>query len=271
MRDSLTCRTLQKEDEKEVRRLVESSFPIFSLGKFWDWRYLRNPNFDRSMVAVAEIDGKIVGCNHWIPRRVKLSGTAVLDSMLGGNIAVVPEYRKKGVGKALIYFLRSLHNSRRPSLLYMFTDNKLPKHFHTPVGGYIPAPSGTTLYARILNWNKLKTNVAAFNCRVKRGEFKDQLAKVDLTVVFKVHAAPPLCLHLYRQGVNILTSLESSDVTMLSDLSTLEKIREENAGLRILIITLLKGRLKFKGSIRKMLDLYRNRRILEEILGREIT
>jgi len=271
--DSFVCRALTKEDEEAVRRLVESIFPIFSLGKFWDWKYLRNPSFDRSLVAVAVKGGEIVGCNHWIPRRVKLSDSIVVDSMLGASIAVTPEYRKRGVGRALIHFLRSQHDERKPPLMYMFADPELRKHFHAPVGGYIPAPGGTVLYMKILNWNKVKMNVAAFNERVKREEFKDRLARVDLTVAFKVHDAPPLCLHLDGRGLEADVSVESADVTISSNVATLSKIRDEQIGvrMRVLIRLLLTGKLKLRGSLRKMLTLYRSMWVFREILNGKTT
>jgi GNAT superfamily N-acetyltransferase len=222
-------------------------------------------------VAVAEGAGKIVGCNHWLPRKAKLSDSIVVDAMLGASIVVTPEYRKKGVGRALIHFLRSRHNERKPALMYMFADPELRKHFHASVGGYIPAPGGTVLYKKILNWNKVKMNASKFNERVKRGEFGNRLAMVDLTVTFKVHGAPPLCLHLDGKGVETDASMESADLTISSDMATLSRIKGGRSGLRALIWTLLTGRLRFRGDVRKMLAMRKNMWVFREILDRRIT
>ncbi len=271
MSDSFICRTLREDDEDAVRQLVESTFATFAKGKFWDWKYLQNPSFDRSFVAVAEEGGKIIGCNHWLPRKVKLSDSIVTDSILGASIAVTSEYRKRGVGKALIHFLRSQHYKRKPSLMYMFADPELRKRFHTPVGGYVPAPDGTVLYIKILNWNKVKTIAAAFNERVKRGEFGNRLAKVDLTVAFRVHSAPPLCLHLDGRGVETGVPIENADVTISSDMATLSKIKGGQSGVRVLIGLFLTGKLRFRGGLLKMLAVYRNRWVFKEILSGKIT
>jgi len=268
--ESFNCRTLRKEDEESVKLLVKSASHPFSVEKFWNWKYLQNPGFDRSLIAVAESNGKIIGCNHWLRRKLKLSDSIVVDSMMGANIAVAPEFRKKGIGKALICFLRSQHEKRKPLLMCMYTDFELSKHFHTPVGGYVPAPNGTVKYMRILNWNRVKAHADAFNERVKHGEFKGQLANVDVAVAFKMPEAPSLCLRLHREGVNICASVEGADVTISSDLRTLARIRERNGGFRTLIMPLLKGKVKLEGSFRKLLDLYKNRWVLWEILGKEI-
>jgi GNAT superfamily N-acetyltransferase len=254
-----------------VRQLVESTFTFFSLQSFWDWKYLKNPSFNRSFVAVAEEAGKIIGCNHWLPRKVKLSDSVVVDAMLGASIAVAPEYRRRGVGRALIHFLRSCHDERKPALMYMFADPELRKHFHASVGGYIPAPGGAVLYMKILNWDKVKMNASKFNERVKRGEFGNRLAMVKLTVAFKVHGAPPLCLHLDRKGVETDASMESADVTISSNMATLSRIKGGRSGLRLLIWSLLTGRLRFRGDVRKMLVMRKNMWAFMEILGRRIT
>lgn len=271
MSDSYVCRTFRKGDETAVKKLVESTHTIFSTGNFWDWKYLQNPRFDPSFVAVAEEDGKIVGCNHWLPRKVKLTDSIVVDSMLGAGIAVAPEYRRMGVGRALIRFLRSQHNDRKPSIMYMFADPELRKHFHAPVGGYVPAMGGTASYIKILKWHKVEMNVVNFNERVKRGEFKNRLAKVDLTVAFKVHGAPPLCLHLDSSGVKTIVSGERADVTITSDLVTSSIIKSEQRGIRILIKHLLTRRLKLRGSLRNLLVAYRNIWVFREIMGKKIT
>jgi len=222
-------------------------------------------------VAVAENNGKIVGCNHWLLRRFKLSDSVVVNGVLAADIVVNPEYRKKGVGRALMNFLRSHQERKNLVLMYMFANPELRKHFHTPIGGYIPAPSGTAMYTKILNWNKVKRNVAVFNEKVKRGEFRDKLAKVDLTLAFRVRGAPTLCLHVNSEGVESDASAERADVTISSDVATFGKIKSEKIGMWKLVRLMLTGKLRFKGKLRKLLTAYRNMWVFREILSGKIT
>ena len=269
--ESFACRTLREEDDRAVSGLVRETFSGFLEGKFWDWKYLQNPFFDRSYVAVAEDNGKIVGCNHWLPRRLKLSDSVVVDVALGADIAVVPEYRMKGVGRALIHFLRSQHKGSNLTLMYMFANPELRKHFHTPVAGYGPAPGGTALYTKILNWNKVIGNAVAFTERVNRGEFGDRLAKVNLSVAFKVQGAPPLFLRVNSKGAYTDASNARADVAITSDVTSLSKIKDGEASGWRLIGLLLTGRLRFRGSIRKLLAFYRNLWVFREILSGKLT
>jgi hypothetical protein len=155
--------------------------------------------------------------------------------------------------------------------MYMFADPELRKHFHTPVAGYIPAPGGTALYTKILNWNKMASNTAAFNEKLKRGDFGDRLANVDLTVVFRVRGAPPLFLHVNSKGADTNASSAHADVTITSDVSTLSKIKDKSASGWRLIGLLLTGKLRFRGGVRKSLVFYRNLWVFREILSGKIT
>jgi predicted N-acetyltransferase YhbS len=269
MSESLVCRTLREEDEAAVKALVESVFPRFLSGKFWDWKYRENPGFNRSLVAIAEENGKIVGCNHWLLRRFKLSGSVMVDGALGADIAVSPEYRKHGVGRALMHCLRKENAERKLALLYMFANPALRQRFHSPVGGYVPAPSGTILFTKILNWNKVKQNVAAFNEKLKLGNCAERLGKVDLTVAFRVHGAPPLCLHVTSNGAEVVEG--RADVTVSSDVSVLSKIKGEAVGVWGIVVAVLAGRLRVKGSLRKLFALRRNLWVFREILSGKIT
>ena len=250
---------------------METTFPLFSTGQFWDWKYLRNPGFDPSFVAVAEKDGEVVGCNHWLPRCIRLSNSITADALLGANIAVAPEYRKRGVGRTLINFLRSQRVGGNRAVMYMFADPDLRKRFHTPVAGYVPAPGGSVLFTKILNWNKVRANVAAFNERTKNGDLKNRLAKVDLTIAFKAEGAPPLCLHVNQSGVEIDVPEKDAQITITSDMATLSKIRGDQSSWRTFVRPLLTGRLKIHGGPRKMLMIYRNMWVFKEILSKKIS
>ena len=269
MGETFVCRSLREEDDGAVRKMIESTFPVFLGGKFWDWKYLHNPAFDRSLVAVAEDNGKIVGCNHWLLRAFRLSGSVVVDAVLGADIAVVPEYRKKGVGRAMMGFLRSKNADRKLPVTYIFADPELRKHFHAPVAGYVPAPGGTVLFTKILNWNKVKASATVFNERMMRGEFGDRLSKVDLTVAFMVQGAPTLCLRVNSGGVSV--SEGHADVTVSSDVKTLSIVKDKGAGRWGLVGALLSGKLRFRGGLRKMFVLYRNLWVFREVFGGKIT
>src|SRR3989304_2637269 len=134
-----------------VKKLVKNAFNDFLEGAYWDWKYKLNPLFDQSLVMVAEEQGSIIGCNHWLLKDFKLSPSLETKAALCGDLVVHPDHRNKGVGKALLYSLRvsGVEHREKPSISFMFANPSLAKSFHEPAGGYIPGINETVYYHKI--------------------------------------------------------------------------------------------------------------------------
>jgi predicted N-acetyltransferase YhbS len=268
------CRVFRYEDEEEVSRLVENVFEGFLEGRFWNWKYKLNPSFNPSLVMVAEENGTIIGCNHWLLKDFKLSSSFETKAILGADIAVVPEYRGNGVGKSLLRALRSseIIKEYHPSIIYSFVNPSLAKRFHTPAVGYIPAPDRTALYFKILNWKKFAENARLLNEQIAAGKFKDRLSKFELRVLFKISGVSPLRLCMSEKGVTIGDEKEqNTDITITGDLAAFQKIRAEKKRKWNLVKALFTMQLRIRGKPRKLLTFYRNFWILQKILNRKIT
>lgn len=268
-----SCRTFRDEDEKEVKQLIKNAFGSFLDGEFWYWKYKLNPNFDPSLVMVAEKDGIIIGCNHWLLKNFRLSPSLETKAILGADVAVHPDYRGKGVGKSLLHSLRSSEAMRneQPSITYIFADPPLVKHFHAPAGGYIPAPDTTVLYFKILNWRKLEESIRVLNEQIAAGKFKERLSKFELKIRLKISDTPQLCLHMTEKGITVEKNCENLDVTIVSDLASFQKLRTAKKRGRNMLTAILTRKLKVKARPGKLFTLYRNLWLFEEILSRKIT
>jgi len=276
MESTYNCRQLRESDEEEVDRLIASTFPEFLGGKYWNWKYKQNPHFDYSLAVVAEENGEIIGCNQWLLRDFKLTRSLDVKAILGGDIAVKPEHQGKGVGKALMHFLRSSEavESRKPALIYMFADPNLSKHFHTPIGKYIPAPSKTVSYMKVLKWRKIKENATSLSQRIIDGKTGQKLTNIDLNILFKIRGCPPLPLRIDENGVvvdeRVIDSMKKPDITVTADLAALAMIRKREKRKWNLLKVVLMRRLRIGGKLSKMLDLYRNLWVLEELFKGKI-
>ena len=272
-----SCRSLRCEDEEKVRLLIKNCFDDFLEGEFWNWKYKLNPDFNSNLVAVAESNGEIIGCNHWLLKNFKLSPFLRTKAILGADIVVDPKYRSKGVGRKLLASLRASEvvKTDRPSIIYIFADPSLAKHFHTPAGGYVPAPDKTVFYFKILNWNKLKANAQILNEKISAGNFKDKLSDFHLNITFKISDAPPLSISMTERGVIVDRKTDASkrdaDITISADLATLQQVGAKQKRLRNVFKALLTRKLSVKGSLLNLLTLYRNIWILQEIFSRKIT
>jgi predicted N-acetyltransferase YhbS/putative sterol carrier protein len=268
-----SCRVFRCEDEEKVRQLTKNVFNIFLDGEFWIWKYKLNPSFNPSLVMVAERDGVIIGCNHWLLRNFKLSPTLETKAVLGADIAVRPEYRGKGVGTSLLRSLRSSEvlRNEKPSIVYIFANPSLAKHFHTPAGGYVPAPDRTVVYFKILNWKKFAENANKLNEQIAEGKFKDRLSKFELKVLFEISDVPPLYFCMSEKGVTVGEKEQNAEITITGDLATFQKIRTEKKRKWSMFKALFTMKLRVKGKPKKLVTFYKNFWMLQEILSRKIT
>lgn len=277
MKEKHLCRVSQDSDEKAVEKLIESTFGGFLEGKFWKWKYKENPYFDQKLVAVIEENGEIVGCNHWLLRNFKISRSITDTAVLAADVAVKPDFRGKGLGKALLRFLRSsdLVKSRRAAFIYMFTELGLAKKFHAPTAGYILAPDGTAQYTKVLSWKKVKENVNSLNEEISSGKFGKKLPRNDLRLLFKIHAAPPLLIHIKENSLAVDDLLgiseENADMVVSGDLSVFNRIKMSKRKKSSLLKALLTGKLKIKVKLTKIFSLFNVLWIFEEIFSRKMT
>ena len=276
MNNEFFCREFRPDDKEEVKKLVESIFSVFLEGKFWNWKYGENPYFDSRLVAVAEVNGEIVGCNHWLLRELKYSDSVVDKAVLAADVAVRPDYRGRGIGSQLLQFLRSsdIVKRREAALIYMFADPELAKKFHTPTAGYILARDGTAQYTKVLNWRKVKRNVERLNEEIRSGKFGKNLPKSDLKVLFKMSAAPPLCIHIKKDGLVVDDSRDLSDdadIMVSGDFSVFNRIKMSKRRKWSFLKALLTGKLKIKVKLTKLFSFFDTLWILEKVFSEKMT
>ena len=276
MNNEFFCREFRQDDKEDVEKLVESIFSVFLEGKFWNWKYGENPYFDSRLVAVAEVNGEIVGCNHWLLRELKYSDSVVDKAVLAADVAVRPDYRGRGIGSQLLQFLRSsdIVKRRKAALIYMFADPELAKKFHTPTAGYILTRDGTAQYTKVLNWRKVKRNVERLNEEIRSGKFGKNFPKSDLKVLFKMSAAPPLCIHIKKDGLVVDDSRDLSDdadIMVSGDFSIFNRIKMSKRRKWSFLKALLTGKLKIKVKLTKLFSFFDTLWILDKVFSEKMT
>jgi predicted N-acetyltransferase YhbS len=265
-------RAFTKGDEEAVAALVKranaDNARSLSGGELWEWKYLRNPNFDPSLVAVAERKGRIVGCNHWLLRDIKLSSSSVCRAILCCDIAVDPDHRKRGLGKSLLLFLRSsgLSNAKGSVLSYMFSSPELGKRLYGPTVGYIPFSTSTVRYVKRWSWKNLMRKVNEINTNPSQGDGPSKRATDDFAVVFHVIGAPPLTIAFHGGRIKALEeTIVDARLKITTDLATFTALSRREKRVRRLLKAVLGRKLKVNGSLLSIIKLYHNLHTLEEI------
>ena len=258
-------RTLAIADESAVKELLRRSF----ISTDWNWKYLSNPSFDPSLVAIAEENGKIVGCDHWLLRDVKLSRSSVAKAISAGDIAVDPSHRKRGIGRSLLLFQRKsiLSNDRGAFLSYAFTSQELNQRLFQPASGYVPLTTSTVTYSKRWSWKQFIRRVEEVKMNVgPRDGFRGESHKRTVKIVFQVHGAPPLIIALGQGRIEAFEgNAEGVDLRVKSDLATLARLRRKDKRMRHLLKALLTGRLRISGGLLGIIGLYQNLDVLEQV------
>lgn len=239
--------------------LVHKAFPGFMNGNFWTWKYLLNPNFDPSLVVVAEKDGKVVGCNHWLPRDFKISSNLHLNASLGGDIVVAPEHRGQGIGKGLLKFLRDskAFEEKGVILTYMFAEPELSKRLYRSAVGYVSAPDSTTVYIKYLKPRLLKEKFISINAALQsRADLQEEIKNLTLRMMFRLRGAPTFSVVLSSNQVDFIEgNLENPDVIIEGNFTLFSSAVEGMLGFTSLVKALLTGKLSIKKGKLKIFKL----------------
>jgi GNAT superfamily N-acetyltransferase len=98
----LSFRFYKDRDELQIIELLSTVFgqwPSYDIGSsaiaHWKWKYLENP-IHPGYVSLCEHENQIVGCLHSIPMNIKI-GTSIYKSATGTDLAVHPDYRRRGI------------------------------------------------------------------------------------------------------------------------------------------------------------------------------
>jgi len=260
----IVYRTLAAGDENTVKGLLRNNF----IPTDWDWKYLRNPSFDRSLVAVAEANGKIVGCDHWLLRDIKFSSSSVARATLSADIVVDPSHRKHGVGRSLLLFQRksALSSKKGAVLNCAFTSRTLNRRLFQPTSGYVPLETATVTYSRRWSWKQFIRRVEEFKTNAGRKDGLGKDLKRDVKFGFHVLGAPLLIIAIGQGRVEAFEgNYKDADVIVKSDLATLANLRRKEKRIRTLLKALLTGRLRVSGSLFGMISLYQNLDRLEQV------
>ena len=250
---------MAEADKNTVKGLLKASF----LPTDWEWKYSRNPTFDAGLAAVVEKDGNIVGCNHWLPREIKLSRSSTVSAILSADFAIDPSHRKHGIGKSLLLFQRQsvLPNHRGAILNYMFTTTELGKRLFKPTANYIPVSTSTVTYSRRWSWRQFIRRVEEVSLNTEANT-KGR----NLKFVFYIPGAPPLTIALNQRRIEAFQGdVAEASLRVKGDLATLALLSKKEKRLRKLFKALLTGRIRVSGSLSGLIGLNQNLDLLREI------
>jgi GNAT superfamily N-acetyltransferase len=131
MEDELFIRRYLEGDDPNIVKLLDLVFNgwpkldlRYSSLDYWRWRYLDNPIGNKELVVCENNDGEIVGCLHSCPKKIKVGKGEYLCST-GPDLAVHPEYRKRGIANRMIKKIQSLRRINEEWMAFYDTSNPI--------------------------------------------------------------------------------------------------------------------------------------------------
>ena len=130
MKEEYEIRFFRRGDEDEILGLLRLAFdgwPHMDLNcsaiEHWRWKHEDNPS-GKSIVSVGVSEGKIMGCSHTIPMRMKIKNGVFLCCN-GVDVAVHPHYRRMGVYGNMLDFKRRFEKKAGMKLHFTCTGNRI--------------------------------------------------------------------------------------------------------------------------------------------------
>ena len=112
----------EEKDKEEILSLLNSGFLGIQRSsrkrneKFWDWKIINNP-FGKSLLTIAESDGKIIAVSNFWPWEFNIRGS-VIKALQPCDSMVHPDYRGKGIFKLMRLY--GLELARKSGFKFLF-------------------------------------------------------------------------------------------------------------------------------------------------------
>ncbi len=255
MKPEYTVRAFRTSDEKSLIPLIVETFGFGE--EFWRWKHLSYPGFTPSSIVVAEESGRIIGTSSWIPRDLKISKELVIKSALGGDTAVAPSFRGRGVGTHIMRFFYAELRKNEVIVTTGSATRNVARKFYAPFGSILMRDS-TTNYIKYLNCNhwKRKINRASGENEAIPRKLRDK----KFSVRFDLHGAPPFILAVQERGISLEEYTNSvptmTNVTIRADLDHLIPFFQGEKGAFSLIKLVVTRKMKTKGLLRNSITLF---------------
>lgn len=152
MPDDFVIRRCQSGDGIEIVDLLNAVFkgwPHLDLGceplDFWTWKHV--DAIEKSLVIVTEDGDRLIGCHHGMLFRVRVFDEILLASY-GADMAVHPEYRRRGLSKKQIEFLNNLRKETDVKFTLMIANPMTIEHLERSFPRF---PVAIRNYVRIMD------------------------------------------------------------------------------------------------------------------------
>jgi GNAT superfamily N-acetyltransferase len=255
-------------DEIALEDFLRGSFKSFRQRGYWAWKYKLNPCFDPSLVAIVEDGGRIIGCNHWSIRPIKVDKNLEIKAALAADVAVDKAYRGQGLGKDLVKHLRVAGVPQEKGIIfsYMFTNSRLNRGLYQQTAGYTRLPTSTVSYRKLFNCNELKAKIEDINKALKaNSKAKERIRKINLNIEFNLKGSPKFALDITPEGIQFIEEEQKNvDIKIEGAIPLTSSLMSGEVSTCYLLNSWIRRKIKITRGVRHIFTLWKTFKILKE-------
>lgn len=266
---SYRIRTYREGDEEEIAAMLPKVRSIErdrGLGiEYWTWLNKLSPYFDPFLIHIAEENGEVIGCGHAQLRNIRISPSLTIKATQGADLYIKPEHRRRGIATELTRVGRKMQRERGAIAFFGVSSPLTVSQFHSKRKGLkpftIPKRLYTkTMYIKKLNCDSFQRKASVINQILQEHpEIRNELTKVDLSVLLRLKGYPPFVLEVSEGKVSIREGKPEYQSNVVVTAS------KSSSSTKTLIKMFLSGDIKVKGLIRNLVSLYRCFKVLRKI------
>jgi len=204
----VTIRRIDTDDPEAdaVSSMVDESFRYYG-GPYWRWKYARSDG-PPEVVIVADVDGEVVGCGHYLELPYSLGESGVTRGLAMGDLLVRPDRRGQGISTQISRQGRNIAIQTRPkaAIVVMFT-RELGSHLRNLIG-YTHVDADVNQWSKRLTWSRQLEQLSTESANLVKRHGK--LASVDHVFRLELDGAPPLEFQVGGDGFRPGTDEEKS-------------------------------------------------------------
>ncbi len=256
MAEEYTIRGYRDGDEEAIVNLLNTSFGYWGNLETWKWRYKENPSFEPEGVRIAEKNGEIIGCNHRLPRDIKLDETVLARAALYGDGSVLHEYRGQNIFPKLIQTGHEYDKSSGALMWLGITRGDLAKMWIGKLDR-VPLDKVTMMIKFFSPYSAVRSIVFTLNSFIIRDRLQEELRKLDPKILVRMPNAM-FYIQVGRSGIltvkkiRVINEQIRPNMTLEGDVQSITQASE--SALAFLKLFLMR-RIKVSGKISKLLKL----------------
>ena len=268
---SYRIRTYKDGDGKKIAEMLPGMRAIDrdrQLGfEYWTWLNKLSPFFDPSLIVVAEENKEVVGCAHAQVRNLKISQLLTIRATQPSDLFIRPEHRRRGIATELTRVLRKNLRERNAIVLLGVASPLIHKQFYSKQKGdkVFQIPSHLyckTAYIKKLNCASLKRKASLINKTLQEHhEIRNELQRLNLTVLFRLKGFPPFVLEVSQGKV----SIKEGEPIYKPNVAITASRLSSPAKILTAIKMIFSGDVKVRGLLRNSVSLYKCFRILRKV------